>query len=124
MPREPGQYAGVIAFSADQKMMAMEMSPAVIELKEVSTGRTIAKLEDPFADRSTWVTFSPDGTRLIAVVAGYADAIHIWDLHAIRVRLKAMGLDWEWPEYPPDTGLVVSPQDHQPKVEVLTADRQ
>src|SRR6185295_14733462 len=28
----------------------------------------------------------------------------IWDLRAIRGRLKNIGLDWEWPEFPPDKG--------------------
>jgi hypothetical protein len=78
----------------------MEMSPAVIHLKDVATGKTIAKLEDPFGDRSTWMTFTPDAAKLI-VVAGYADAVHIWDLRAIRAGLKPMGLDWDWPEFPP-----------------------
>ena len=31
----------------------------------------------------------------------YARAIHVWDLRAIRTRLKEMNLDWDWPEYPP-----------------------
>ena len=80
--------------------MALEMAPAVIHLMEVATGRTVAKLEDPHGDRATWQGFTPDGTRLV-VVAGYADAIHIWDLRAIRTRLKDMNLDWDWPEFSP-----------------------
>lgn len=28
-------------------------------------------------------------------------AIHIWDLRAIRARLKEMNLDWDWPEFAP-----------------------
>jgi len=79
--------------------MAMEMAPAVIHLKEVSTGRTVAQLEDPYGDRSNMMSFSRDGTKLI-VVSTYASAIHVWDLRAIRERLKAMNLDWEWPEFP------------------------
>ena len=80
--------------------MALEMAPAVIHLKEVATGRTVAKLEDPHGDRATWQGFTPDGTQLV-VVANYASAIHIWDLRAIRARLKDMNLDWDWPEFPP-----------------------
>ena len=80
--------------------MALEMAPAVIHLKEVATGRTVAKLEDPHGDRATWQGFTPDGTRLV-VVASYASAIHVWDLRAIRARLKDMNLDWDWPEFPP-----------------------
>jgi tetratricopeptide (TPR) repeat protein len=82
--------------------MALEMAPAVIHLKEVATGRTVAKLEDPHGDRATWQCFTPDGTQLV-VVASYSGAVHIWDLRAIRTRLKEMGLDWEWPEFPPES---------------------
>jgi superkiller protein 3 len=35
------------------------------------------------------------------VTAPYAKAVHVWDLRVIRRRLKGMGLDWEWDEFPP-----------------------
>jgi WD40 repeat protein len=98
LKREIGLYPGDVAFCPDGKLMAMEMSPAVIHLKETSTGRTVAQLEDPSGDRSNMISFSHEGTRLI-VLSSYASAIHVWDLRAIRSRLKAMGLDWEWPEF-------------------------
>jgi WD40 repeat protein len=98
LPREVGLYPGHVAFTADGKMMALEMSPGVIHLKEITSGRTVARLEDPQGDRSTWISFTPDGTQLI-VVARYGSAIHRWDLRAIRERLKTMGLDWDWPEF-------------------------
>jgi tetratricopeptide (TPR) repeat protein len=79
------------------------MAPAVLHLKEVATGRTIAQLEDPQGDRANWQRFTPDGTQLV-VMAGYARAIHIWDLRAIRTRLKDMNVDWDWPEFPAPTG--------------------
>jgi tetratricopeptide (TPR) repeat protein len=80
--------------------MALEMTPAVLHLKEVATGRTVAKLEDPHGDRAHWQGFTPDGTCLV-VAAKYASAIHVWDLRAIRARLKEMDLDWDWPDFPP-----------------------
>jgi WD40 repeat protein len=122
--RDPVLHPGDIAFTADGKLMALEMSPAVIHLKEVATGKTIAKLEDPFGDRSTWMTFTPDGAKLI-VVAGFADAVHVWDLRAIRTRLKAMGLDWDWPEF---SALTESEEYHASlwrpvlKIQVINAD--
>jgi serine/threonine protein kinase/WD40 repeat protein len=100
--RDVALYPGYVAFSPDGRLMALEMAPAVIHLKETATGRTVAKLEDPHGDRATWQGFTPDGTQLV-VVANYSSAIHIWDLRAIRARLKDMGLDWDWPEFPPAT---------------------
>jgi len=104
-PREIGLHPGDVVFSPDDRLMAVEMSPAVIHLKDVATGRTVARLEDPFGDTAAEMTFSADGTMLI-VFAPYAGAIHIWDLRAIRAQLKTIGLDWDWPEFPPS----VSPE--------------
>jgi serine/threonine protein kinase/WD40 repeat protein len=98
--RDVAQYPGWVAFSRDGRMMALEMAPAVIHLKEAATGKTVAKLDDPHGDRATSQGFTPDGTKLV-VVASYSNAIHIWDLRAIRMRLKEMSLDWDWPEFPP-----------------------
>jgi eukaryotic-like serine/threonine-protein kinase len=100
LDRDVDLYPGYVAFSQDGKLMALEMAPAVIHLKNVATGRTVAKLEDPHGDRAGWMGFTPDGTQLV-VAATYAKAIHIWDLRAIRQRLEAMGLDWDWDEFPP-----------------------
>jgi serine/threonine protein kinase/WD40 repeat protein len=98
MPRDIGLNPGHVAFSADGKLMALEMAPGLIHLKEISSGRTVARLEDPQGDHSTWMSFTPDGTQLV-VAARYAGAIHRWDLRAIRERLKTMNLDWDWPEF-------------------------
>jgi len=115
--REIGQDPGEVAFSPDGKLMAMQMSPAVLHLKEVATGRTVAQLEDPFRDRSDAITFSHDGTQLV-VVSTYAAAVHVWDLRAIRARLKAMGLDWDWPEFAPANEV---PELRKPlRIQVLT----
>ncbi len=100
LSRDVTPFPGWVAFSPDGRLMALEMAPAVLHLKEVATGRTVARLEDPCGDRATWQAFTPDGTRLV-VAANYASAIHVWDLRAIRKRLKDMNLDWDWPEFPP-----------------------
>ena len=98
--RDVALYPGFVAFSPDGKLMALEIAPAVVHLKEVATGRTVAKLEDPHGDRAGWMGFTPDGTQLV-VAAPHAKAIHVWNLRAIRERLKGMGLDWNWPEFRP-----------------------
>jgi serine/threonine protein kinase len=48
--RDGTPFPGWVAFSPDGRLMALEMAPAVIHLKEVATGRTVAKLEDPWGD--------------------------------------------------------------------------
>ena len=122
MPRQTGLHPGYIAFTTDGKMMALEMAPGVIHLKEVNSGRTVAKLEDPNLDLSTWMGFTPDGTQLV-VVARYAGAIHRWDLRMIRERLKTMNLDWDWPEFPAAklADVSFSKNDRPLHVEVLGA---
>src|SRR5262249_31764137 len=94
----------------------------IIHLKDVATARTVAKLEDPHGDRSGWMSFTPNGTQLVAA-SPYGKAIHVWDLRAIRQRLKAMGLDWDWEDYPPavesDGPLVASAA---PTIHVISAD--
>jgi serine/threonine protein kinase/WD40 repeat protein len=120
LTRDATQFPGRVAFSPDGRLMALEMVPAVIDLKEVATGRTVAKLEDPHGDRASWQGFTPDGTQLV-VVASHASAIHIWDLRAIRTRLKDMNLDWDWPEFPPAVAgnIACAPLT----IQVLPADR-
>jgi hypothetical protein len=41
--------------------------------------------------------FTPDGTKLIVM----GDGLCVWDLRLIREQLLAMGLDWDWPPFPP-----------------------
>src|SRR5262249_1009266 len=107
-------------FSPDGKLMALEMAPAVIHLKEVASGRTVARLEDPHGDRASWQGFTPDGTQLV-VVANHSRAIHIWALRAIRTRLRDMNLDWDWPEFAPAGEPRLPPAD-QPSVSVVGAE--
>jgi len=97
--REGNMHFGWLAFSHDAKMMAMETSLGVISLCEVASGRTIARLEDPNGSVGGWMWFTPDGTQLI-VLTGDGIAIRRWDLRALRAELKAMELDWDWPEFP------------------------
>ena len=101
--------------------MALEMAPGLIHLKEISSGRTVARLEDPHGDHSTWMSFTPDNTQLVVAVR-YASAIHRWDLRAIRERLKTMNLDWEWPEFSaPTTGTTFSQRPLPLRVQVVDA---
>ena len=67
LPWEIPSYPGWVAFSPDRKLLALELSPAVIHLVDAATGRTLAKLEDPRSDRAQWLGFTPDGARLVAI---------------------------------------------------------
>jgi eukaryotic-like serine/threonine-protein kinase len=122
MSREMGLYPGHVAFTADGKLMALEMAPGLIHLKEITSGRTVAKLEDPHGEVSTWMSFTPDATQLV-VAARYAGAIHRWDLRAIRARLKTMNLDWDWPEFSAPLPVETSfSKNHRPlRVQIVGA---
>jgi WD40 repeat protein len=100
LQREGIPFPGHVAFSPDGRLMALEMAPAVVHLKETATGRTVARLEDPNGDRAAWLAFTPDGASLV-VWAGYTGGVHVWNLRAIRARLKEMNLDWDWDEFRP-----------------------
>ena len=67
LPWEIQSYPGWVAFSPDRKLLALELSPAVIHLVDAATGRTVAKLEDPRSDRAQWLGFTPDGARLVTI---------------------------------------------------------
>ncbi len=96
--RESAHSPSYVSFSPDGRFMAISIAPATIHLKEVGTGRTVAKFDDPHGDRATWHGFTPDGTQLV-VVSSYANSIHIWDLQAIGSQLREMKLDQDWPEF-------------------------
>jgi WD40 repeat protein len=121
LPRDIGLYPGHVAFTSDGTLMALEMAPGLIHLKELTSGRTVAQLEDPQGDLSTWMSFTPDGTQLV-VAASYAGAIHRWDLRSLRARLKTMNLDWDWPEFPaPPVATLLAKRDRPRRVEVIGA---
>ncbi len=97
---ERGDALRQAVFSPDGRLMAAAHAPAVVHLEEVASGRTVAKIEDPHGERITWIGFSADGSQLLTA-SNYSKSIHVWDLRAIRARLKVMHLDWDWPEFPP-----------------------
>jgi serine/threonine protein kinase/WD40 repeat protein/tetratricopeptide (TPR) repeat protein len=98
----------VSSFSPDGRLIALPNESGAIQLNEVASGRVVAMLTAPntsgcatydFGADGTKVNFSADGTKLIAVAAG-RDLVYAFDLPLIRRQLKAMGLDWDWPEFP------------------------
>jgi serine/threonine protein kinase/WD40 repeat protein len=97
------------AFSPDGRLLAVEAGQGAVRLLAPDTGREYARLEDPNQDRAWKLAFSPDGTQL--VVNGEGQALHLWDLRAIRAELAPRGLDWALPPYgPPDDSENAPPQ--------------
>ena len=87
------------AFSPDTSILAVESGEGSIRLLDPNTGDEYARLEDPSQDRARHITFSPDGTQLIATNDD-SRTIHVWDLRLIRTQLAQRGLDWNLPMYP------------------------
>jgi serine/threonine protein kinase/WD40 repeat protein len=84
-------YWGWVAFSPDNRLIALELSPGVVHLLDSKTHAMVAKLADPSSDRATWLGFTADSSRLVTI-AKYAQAIHVWDLDLIDRGLGALGL--------------------------------
>ncbi len=86
-------------FSPDGALMAAVLRQGMVQLLQSATGRELARLEDPNRGWLDFV-FTPDGTRLVTS-SGDDQAIHVWDLRAIREQLAKLELDWDAPAYPP-----------------------
>ncbi len=104
------RFAGAteIAFSPDERLLALGGKPGQVQLCETESGREIGILPTTSGDRVFPRCFSPDGTRLYAKVEWDAK-VHVWDLRRIRDGLRELGLDQGWPEFPPR-----SPDDDAP----------
>ena len=91
---------GSAAFTPDGKVLAITLSPSIVQLIEVDGWRPLARLHGPDPDPVTLQGFTPDGGRLI--VARTAGGVHVWDLRLIRGQLQGLGLDWDFPPLPPE----------------------
>ncbi len=97
--REARQVGGNgLCFSEDSRLLAVQDASKIIRLVETATGRDIARLESPDLCVAADATFSPDGSRLV-ITTPDGPAVHVWDLRAIRLKLAAIGLDWDAPAY-------------------------
>jgi serine/threonine protein kinase/WD40 repeat protein/Tfp pilus assembly protein PilF len=107
------------AFSPDSRLLAISDVLSVIRLLETATGREVARLTGPEPMWYSPACFTQDGIRLVATCSGET-AVYVWDLRLIRQQLKTMGLDWEWPDFPPadPDAMTALP----PIVEVVTGD--
>jgi WD40 repeat protein len=103
LPRAGGSSAGPLAFSPDGRLLAVELAPDVLSLLDTGTWAVLARLQLPYPTRAHFhraLHFTPDGTRLVlrAVEPG---GLLVWDLDRLRRELAAVGLDWDYPPFPP-----------------------
>ena len=90
--------AGPVAFSRDGRMLALAHSRYAVRLYDAATFAELARLEALDPRHITWLRFTPAGGLLAATTD---HSIQFWDLPAIRIQLRAMGLDWEPPSDSP-----------------------
>jgi WD40 repeat protein len=89
---DPEIPPGFMAFTPDGSVVALEKSRRAVRLIEVTTGRDLAQLEAADVPLCMPLCFSRDGSLL--ATRGGPELLQVWDLRAIRRRLKAMKLDW------------------------------
>jgi WD40 repeat protein len=87
-------------FSPDGQILAAEDSLGAIRLIRSESGEELARLESQEQTRLLPRCFTPDGGRLIAVGRD-TQALHVWDLWAVRRELAELNLDWDSKPYPP-----------------------
>jgi WD40 repeat protein/tetratricopeptide (TPR) repeat protein len=95
-------------FSPDGRLLAVEDTPGAVRLLRPQDRTELTRLEAPEQTRLMPRCFTPDGTRLIAVGVE-TQALHVWDLRAVRECLAELGLDWDLPPYPPAAAEPVTP---------------
>jgi WD40 repeat protein len=102
VPVESGQSAATSTRnSIGRSILALAQSNGVIRLIDIESGRDIAELADPNQHRVVAMRFSPDGTLLLSATQEDRGEVHVWDLRLLRDDLSALGLDWDWPSFPP-----------------------
>jgi hypothetical protein len=83
-------------FSPDSRTVVTETGHGELKVSAVATGEELARLAPPFQTRMKPLCFSPDGGRVVAWGLE-TQAVHVWELAAIRAQLREHGLDWENP---------------------------
>src|SRR5262249_49138728 len=67
LARQGCPFPGVTAWPHDGTVMAVELSPAEIQLLDAATHRPLGRLEGMLPARPTWMAFSPDGSQLACI---------------------------------------------------------
>jgi WD40 repeat protein len=87
-------------FSLDGGLLALDDAPGIVRLVRTATGKEVARLSAPEQTRLRPLYFTPDGSLLITH-GSETEALHLFDLRAIREQLRGLGLDWGDEPLPP-----------------------
>ncbi|HEX4644005.1 MAG TPA: hypothetical protein VH598_00195, partial [Verrucomicrobiae bacterium] len=99
---DPESAVGIMTFSPDSRLLAIVQAGRDIVLLRASTGLRLATLEAPHQPGINALSFSRDGSRLIALEAN--QNLQVWDLREMRRELAELNLDWDEPPYSGATG--------------------
>ena len=86
-----GDVGEGLVFTPDSRLLAVADPSGSIRLMEPATGRLVAALEDPNANRAMSAVITPDGSRLI-FGSGDSLSVHVWDLRPSA----ASSPKWNW----------------------------
>src|SRR5262249_10636692 len=89
------EYSGGAVFNQDGTVLAIRHTRnTLVTLVDVESGDELMTLTPPQPAVLSALCFSGDGSVLVAACET-VPAIQVWDLRAIRARLREMGLDWD-----------------------------
>jgi WD40 repeat protein len=105
---------GHLGIAPDGSAVAVPYSQETVRLVRAESFAEITTLTAPEPGLVVATDISPDGALLLATAG---PRLHLWDLRRLRQELKALGLDWDLPEYPP-----APPQNARPLEVVVQKD--
>ncbi len=118
LPRELAiNLPGLMAFSPDGKLLAVNLNMTRILLLDPATGQRLAELESPDSSSLERLRFDADSRYLIAAHPNHV--VHVWDLIELRRSLRELDLDWAVeplsPSAPPKTASLPWRVEPQPR---------
>ncbi len=85
-------YGTKFSFSDSGRLLAIAPSAGRTALVRSETGEVLVRMEEPESIHGKDMALSPDGNHI--AVTGHDGSLRIWDVERLRVRLRALGLDW------------------------------
>jgi WD40 repeat protein len=84
---------GELAFSDDSRLVVARQERETFRLMTFPECRELVTLKPPLVVPMRSACFSPDGSRVWLLAAGYR--LFEWNLGQLRTELAKLGLDWE-----------------------------